>query len=245
MTRIIYHGVRTGCSVSVSSTPGMTVVIEPGLYFNQNVAAVPSATSLSIVASDPTQDRYDLISADTAGNVSATPGSLGLFSDGTAFQPDTTDTIFGYIPVAAGLTAVGDIQDARTYVNLSEPTNSMVYTFDSATASVDPGYGKFRFNSSVNTLITHCYISYYNPAVPLGVHSAKSWLVAALAIKFWSRKSPGEFLSGRISAFTDHSTYADLTISTLKWSVADLGPVSGNPPLSTDTYDTICESVWA
>src|SRR5207244_2968857 len=132
-------------------------------------------TSVTIATADSTQDRYDLISADSAGIFTATTGALGSLANGTCVQPDTSDTKIAYIPVAAGITAIqnSDIQDVRTFVDLKAPTNSMAYTFlSTALSNADPGIGKCGFDSTTNSSIAHLYISYTSPSAP---QSIKSW----------------------------------------------------------------------
>jgi hypothetical protein len=75
-----------------------------------------AAQTVTLTDADPDMDRYDAIVSDSAGTVFSVDGFPGLFSDGSALQPDSSDVILGYVPVPAAATSATDIQDARTYI---------------------------------------------------------------------------------------------------------------------------------
>ena len=111
MTQHIQHGVEYGCAVSVSS--GLVLSVAAGGIINQNHSASVSAQTFTAASGDATFDRYDLLVADSAGNISAVTGT----ADGNVNQPDSTDVKLAAYIVRAAATSVAaaDLQDLRTF----------------------------------------------------------------------------------------------------------------------------------
>src|SRR5215471_1224320 len=260
----------TSCAVTAQATPNMTVAVAVGTVMVGNVVATVLPANVTIAAADATRDRVDAVVADSTGALSAIAGST---DDGfNARPPDTTGyALLAYVYVfsRAHASFTGTITsamidarlvgqqsvDARQFVSLPTPANSMAYTWDSgSTASGDPGAGKFRLNSTTDaSLVTHIYASYYSTSwsqdarftklmvwfQPLGAGAVN---VNPYYLRLWSRKQPNKVHVYRVTGFTDNGTWADLTVTLVAAVTEDAGgPSTPSPKLSTDSGDSIFE----
>ncbi len=114
MTQFVSHGIVYGCELSVSA--GLIVSVAEGTIRNSGRNVPVAAQTVTLTDADSDMDRYDAVVSDSAGMVYSVDGFPGSFSLGTAVQPETSDTLIGYIPVSAAATAMGDIQDARRFI---------------------------------------------------------------------------------------------------------------------------------
>lgn len=242
MSIAVIHGIRNGCTVTADGST-LNLAITQGTYINQNVIAAPNVSSFAAQSGDPNFDRYDLIAGDTAGNVYSVTG----VADGTMLQPDSNDVILAYYAVRAGATAVqpGDVQQRAATVYAEHPAQSFAMTFLSSahTPGTDPGLGNCQFDTTNINTIAHLYVNYSTATAP---SSFKSWLQKNNAVvspsqpgyylRLWSRRDPSSWVLIEVTAFTDHSTYCDLTCV-----VAVESSGAAAPNLSTDALDTIFE----
>ncbi len=239
----VFHGVITGCEPSLSS--GMNVHVDGGYLVNQNIFALVTGGDITLTDSLPDQDRYDLVVADTAGTLYAVDGYPGLFSDGTAVQPESSDVSILSVPVFAGTTAItSGIQDLRTYVSFPSQSPSFEYTFLSTTSSTaDPGFGNVAFDAASNTAVGHMYVSYFSPSSP---SSVRYWLQGGNVgtpfdtryYRFWSKSNPSLWWVAKHDSITNHTTYADVGLT---FQVSSVG--TNAPPMVEDTADTVVQVI--
>ena len=248
----LYHSLQGG-AVSASVTPDGNVQVAAGAAVVNNQAVSWAATTLTPGAADATLDRQDAVVVDSSGPLIL----AGSTADGASAQPpDTT----GYAPLAdvyvinqasAEYTATivaAAITDARVFVLLPEPANTMAFTFASgALSNTDPGAYNFGFDSSTIASITAAYVSYSSFTVG---GANKTWFIPGtiavsnlpFLLRVWSRKAPANWMELNVTAVASHGagpgTYVELTCSIVRASTA-----VSTVQLSTDTADTIFEYI--
>lgn len=248
----------TGLTVSAQSTPNQTVLVAAGNALVGNITATSTGGTVTIAAADPLVDRFDAIVIDASGNLSAIAGTI---SGGNSMQPPVTTgyCVLAYVlvinqahPDYTGTITTNYIfsQPSTTDANaglftlLPEPGQTFAMTFLSAAgAGTDPGAGNVQADTTNINTVAHLYVSYTSPSAP---QSFKTWLqIGAVAsapwglpwfLRLWSRQDPTKWVVLEVSAFTDHSTYCDLTCAVVASSSS---ATSVSPPLFTDALDTI------
>ena len=236
----IIHGVLVGCDPSISADG--TLAIADGSILNQNITAPVSAQNWTATSGDATYDRYDTVYATSSGSVSALTGN----TDGSLYQPDSSDVVIAKYIMRAGATTIapGDLQDVRTFALLPQPAQTFAMTFlSSAWVSGDPGAARCQFDTTNINTIAHLIVSYTSASAP---QSFKTWLQLGASpsapwgvpwyLKLWSRKDPSKWLVVEVTAFSDQTTYCNLTCTVVGSSAG-----TNSPPISTDALDTILE----
>lgn len=230
----------------------MTVHVADGIVIIAGVVAAVAATDLTIAAADATQDRIDAIVVNSSGTASVLQGTL--VEIGTVLPPDTTGyALLAYVtvvsqqsPTYTGTITSAAIQDERTQVDLTTPAQAFIYQFVSGAGSnVDPGAGKFRFDSASNNTIAKLYVSYtaanHGGGGGLYATGTQSWFQNLLAsgmtwyMLIFQRSDASVWWIGKVASFTDHTTYAEIGITYLIQSA----PATASPTLATDTLDAV------
>lgn len=254
-------GPLQGGTVTAQGTPNTTVAVAAGFSIVANQAVTVTAGNLTPGAADSTRDRIDAVVVNSSGTKSVIAGPL---NDGvSAAYPDTTGyalhawiyifnsgstaytgTITSDMISTVGNVAGWDTSGMLDYVQLPEPAQTFAYTFNNtALSSADPGAGVCGFNSTSSGSITHLYVS--NTSF---TGATLTWLqgggegtpLVPYYLRLWSRKNPNLWFLVQVTAFTGHTTWADLTCS---W-VSDSGVLLAGPSmLSTDAADTILEII--
>jgi hypothetical protein len=237
-------GILLDCSVALSS--GRIVTVNSGLAIFAGAFVNCPGGNVTVTTSDPSLDRWDSIALANNGTLQLITGTPGLLSAPTneSYQHLASTLL------PAGASTITVVDDARVLVApLSDPhpEQSFAFTYLSgAQSNVDPGAGNFGFDTN-NGSVAHAYVNYQSATVPV-TGSLKRWLqgggsgnpVAPWYLRVWSRKDPSSWALLAVSAFADHSTYCDLTLSFVASSSTTVNPFSG---LVTDTLDSILE--WA
>ena len=118
---IIGNGVTTGMAVSQKGTgANMSVDVASGTYIAGNTKVIKgSTTNVIITAAHATNDRYDLIIGDNAGNITVVTGTAA--APGTEKPPEKTADkhMFGLVWVEHTVASILDaaITDKRIFVN--------------------------------------------------------------------------------------------------------------------------------
>lgn len=248
-------GTISGGAVTAQGTPDMTVAVAAAWVIVAGQVAYVAAGNATIAAADATYDRIDLVTADSTGAITVVAGTA---QEGGAYAAATSNAILASVyvfnqahPSYTGTIVTNAITDARTNIDFTTPANTMAFTYLSGAQSLaDPGAGKFGFNSATMSGATKLYISYKSvswPYVSGKYQKLSEWLQVLtypVYFRFWSRKSPNLLAVYKLTAFTDRTTYAEIDVTWVSMTQADLG-AAVDPILSTDSADTILEFIDA
>jgi hypothetical protein len=125
------NGVASGCVVSESSTPAMTIEISSGVVRINNSSINVVGVQKVISAADASLSRKDIISVDSDGDVTVTPGTPALAYPVGDTGPDTSipappdipagEIILAEIWIGASKTEITDdeITDRRIIISIS------------------------------------------------------------------------------------------------------------------------------
>lgn len=258
---VVNHGVQQGCLVAAQLTPDMTVSVASGIVINANTAAAVTAQNVTITAADPTLDRYDVISVNSAGTPTATAGTPSA----SPVPPESSDVVIANVLVYSQANALytgtitsSVIQDVRIFIQAPMVANTLAYTFLSgAQTNVDPGTGKFGFDGATNGAIQHIYLNQLPATLPgSSAHvdtPATEWFSSFLTpyyLRIWSRQDPGRWWVGIVTSAANRT--AGLGSAPIDVSVVPIAqsyyPVGAFPPFSsqapfllTDALDCIFE----
>ena len=158
------RAVKSGCAVTESAVPAMTVYVAAGIvFFDDEVVVV--AETLDLAIASPVQDRMDLIVVNNTGTVSVI--------DGTAWQSPTDPrppwfdvddyVVLARVFVDDGATEIydADIKDLRTFFTLTVNTNINKYA-----AEVFDGTSTITHSLNDSNPIIQVYDENYEQMVP-------------------------------------------------------------------------------
>jgi hypothetical protein len=255
---LVQRGIVSGANATADGVT-LTVTQNAGTILFDNVLVSVAVQTATLVAADPTYNRYDMAGVDSAGVlhiVTGTPGDPPVYPDtlpATAYPYVYTGTFL----VPAGATATGvagtsDVTDTRSapqnatavrsgFVQVSQPADTLVYTFKSgALTNVDPGTGLFGFDSATIGSITRMFVNYMSASAPSGT---RTWFQPGTApgwqmpwIRIWSREDPTNWLMFSQTSFTNHTTYGEVGLTLVAASTSTTGVT-----LTTDPQDTVIE----
>ena len=165
--------VKSGCAVSENTpTPNMVVKLALGNIIFDNAVTGVAGQTVTLNASDPSNDRIDLITLDNGGNIGKVTGTPSTDPNTPTYDP-TTVVIVARVLVQDGITQIfnADITDLRVlsgYFLLGTehvlPETTDIYDLGSGTYKWRDGY--FLRNMSIGGYLQ------LNPSSTPGVNNA-------------------------------------------------------------------------
>jgi len=112
--------VKDNCLVTQSVIPAMSVLVAVGNVFFGNTTVPVAGGTLVLAASDPSNDRFDLIVVNSAGVLSVITGTPAVAPVATNYNPDTF-LVLATVLVNDGVTQIfnADIEDNRVLFTIS------------------------------------------------------------------------------------------------------------------------------
>jgi len=141
------NGILTGCVVSETSTPAMTVDITSGnIFFGNDTIAVTAVTSSTISNNTTGFKRIDLIAVNSVGTISIIEGTAALIQTTPEYDPDDY-IILARVTVEPSETTIldADIKDIR------------VLNQGGSSGGASGSFGRFveEFTAQTSVTVTH------------------------------------------------------------------------------------------